>query len=107
MHSSSFSRPMLWLACAFAVSILCFWYPMWLDSRIPPEHDARIGMVIFFSLPYLLAGACVALAAYTFLCIAARKHWGRAGLISLIVGTLLLLAAVLPAARIAPLFFKL
>src|SRR4051794_8904236 len=103
MHSSSpsLSRPMLWLTCAFAVSLLCFWYPLWVDSRIPPEHDSRMGMAIFFSLPYLLAGASVAVVAYTFLWIAARRRWGRAALISVIIGSLMLLAAVLPAARIA------
>jgi hypothetical protein len=74
---------------------------MWVDSRIPPELDSRIGMVIFFSRPYLLAAASVAVVAYTFLWIAARKRWDRTAIISVIVGSLMLLAAVLPAARLA------
>src|SRR5687768_3132739 len=68
------SRPLLWLVCAFLVSVLCFWYPLWLDYRIPPELDSRIWLIMPMFLPFVLIASLVAIVSFAFLCRASRNR---------------------------------
>jgi hypothetical protein len=106
-HSRSICRPILWLGCSFAVVLLCFWYPLWLDGRIPQEFDSRIWMIMPAFMPYIVAASLIAAIAYFFLWRAVFQNRTTRGALLLALGTLMVLAAVLPGVRIVAVFISL
>ena len=97
---------MLWLTCGCAVSVLCYYYPLWVDSWIPPEHDSRMGMFISFFIPCLLGAALTSALAYAALWRAACKRGVRSNVLLLIVGSLLLIAAALPGMKLSAVIIR-
>ena len=102
LNGPSISRPLLWLCCAFAISLVCFWGPIWFDVAVIPNSDARLtwAMTMLFS-PALMSGGILSLTSYLFLWRAVRRC-GSGNLTALILGSLMFMATLPPCLFAAP-----
>ena len=81
-------RPLLWMMPGFAFTIFSFWYPEWLDRRIPAESDSRIWMIVGLLLNYTFFASITVVVAYVFVLLAAVRRKSVHALIAVAVGLL-------------------
>jgi|ERR1051326_6161740 hypothetical protein len=66
-------RPLLWMLPGFVFSLFAYWYPTWVDRRIPEEYDSRIWMLVAFAMRYTWWACLTVVIAYAFLLFSAFK----------------------------------
>src|SRR5437773_2528545 len=81
-------RPLLWMMPGFAFTIFSYWYPEWLDRRIPMESDSRIWMIVGLLINYTFVASMTVVVAYVFVLIAAVQRKGVHAIIAMAVGLL-------------------
>ncbi len=91
---------MLWLSGGFSAVALCFWYPLWLDSQIPEEHDSRIWMIMPSFIPFVLSASVMAVISYALLWRAVLQRLSKRSVAALAFGSLMLATAAPPGIKI-------
>jgi hypothetical protein len=89
-----------WLIGCVVAGVICFWYPVYVDSKFGPEADSRMGFFYLGAFPYMIGAGVVAVLSLARLFRALRGAGTRnfASLFSL--GIILTLASLSPVAVI-------
>lgn len=82
-------RPLLWMVPGFAFTIFSYWYPEWVDRKIPEEYDSRIWMIVGLLLDYTFFASLTVVAAYIFVLIGAVRRKSAHALAAVVVGLLI------------------
>jgi hypothetical protein len=77
-------RPLLWMVPGFAFTVFAYWYPTWVDRRIPEQDDSRIWMIVGILLSDTFWASLTVTAAFAFLLRIAfrdRNRWAVAAIV--------------------------
>jgi hypothetical protein len=89
--------PLIWCAVCFGIAVVGFWWPFFLANS-SSDSDSRVGMVMLFTSPFLLAAANRSIFAYRRLIIVSRRPEEEGLKPEVAIGFIFTIGAVLPAA---------